>query len=100
MSPQVPDELLMARELSLTYSAFRRLTRTLLFAHFNFHPFAIGAELDFTLLPPPDAELGTLMARLDFWTSPEIAPLIRSCNITPMITTRTQEGLRQIDKSL
>ncbi|KAJ6518286.1 hypothetical protein C8R47DRAFT_1232463 [Mycena vitilis] len=92
MSPQVPDELWLEvfcnlpretlKDVSLTYPTFRRLTRTLLFAHFDFHPYAFGA--DSALLLPPDAELAILTERLGFWTSDEIAPFVRSCDITPM----------------
>ncbi|KAJ7659051.1 hypothetical protein DFH06DRAFT_1194950 [Mycena polygramma] len=95
MSP-VPDELWLEvfsnlprgvlKDVSLTYPTFRRLTRTLLFSHFDFHPYALGA--DSALLLPPEPELAILMERLNFWCSDEIAPLVRACDITPMRPTR------------
>ncbi|KAJ7658661.1 hypothetical protein DFH06DRAFT_442154 [Mycena polygramma] len=117
MSAQVPDELWLEvfsnlpsetlNDVSLTCSAFRRLTRTLIFAHFDFHPYALGAPAarsalrtllvaralpyafcdpgaDSALPPPPDGAFSTHLARLNFYSSPEIAPLIRSCYITPI----------------
>ncbi|KAJ7658606.1 hypothetical protein DFH06DRAFT_916552, partial [Mycena polygramma] len=81
------------KDVSLTCPAFRRLTRTLIFAHFDFHPYALrlvarsnpyafrDPAADSGLLLPPDAVFAAHMARLDFWSSPEIAPLIRSCHV-------------------
>ncbi|KAJ6501025.1 hypothetical protein C8R47DRAFT_1211299 [Mycena vitilis] len=117
MSAEVPDELWLEvfstlplktlKDVSLTSLGFHRLTQTLIFAHFEFHPYALGAPAprsarrtllvtralpyafqdrgagsDLPLLP--DEAFPTHMARLSFYSSPEIAPLIRSCNITPL----------------
>ncbi|KAJ7200813.1 hypothetical protein GGX14DRAFT_466169, partial [Mycena pura] len=74
-----PNKALLS--LSLTSQSFRHLSRPLLFSHFHFHPYAIGPG-DGILLPS-SLKVENAKERLDFWCSEQIAPLVRSCNISP-----------------
>ncbi|KAJ7840149.1 hypothetical protein B0H13DRAFT_2101217 [Mycena leptocephala] len=69
------------KDISLAHHNFCRITRPLLFAHFDFHPFALGPNG--TLFLPSAAEVAISLERLEFWSSDEIAPLVRSCDLTP-----------------
>ncbi|KAJ7445660.1 hypothetical protein FB451DRAFT_976753, partial [Mycena latifolia] len=63
--------------LSLTCSTFRGILIPLLFTHFAFHtwtPVAKGS--------PSVAEIDRYLERLDFFSSDEIGPLVRSCAIS------------------
>ncbi|KAJ6527038.1 hypothetical protein B0H19DRAFT_1243334 [Mycena capillaripes] len=92
MRSQVPTELWVEafsnlsfdtlKDVSLTNRAFCRATRPLLFTHFDFHPYTLGP--DRAPLPLEDAEVARNLERLEFWTSDEIAPFVRSCDITPI----------------
>ncbi|KAJ6518285.1 hypothetical protein C8R47DRAFT_1312714 [Mycena vitilis] len=92
MSSKVPDELWLEtftsmshetlRSVSLTHHDFCRITRPLLFTHFDFHPYAAGTNS--ALLLPPAVEVAKALDCLEFWSSDEIAPLVRSCDVTPM----------------
>ncbi|KAJ7846589.1 hypothetical protein B0H14DRAFT_3867676 [Mycena olivaceomarginata] len=85
----VPDDVwleithLLPREaiknLSLTAPIFRRLSRPTLFTHFHFHPYALGV---YYRRPPAD-KFEESLARLKFWCSDEIAPLVHFCKVTP-----------------
>ncbi|KAJ6546738.1 hypothetical protein DFH09DRAFT_1506489 [Mycena vulgaris] len=87
---QVPDELWVEvfkylpktslRDVSSTHRTFSRISRPLVFSDFDFHPFAGGAG---GTVHPSAAEVKRSFERLNFWCSPEIAPLVRSCKITP-----------------
>ncbi|KAJ7776944.1 hypothetical protein DFH07DRAFT_731415, partial [Mycena maculata] len=89
---QVPNELWLEvfhhlprqslKNVSLTYQKFKGISRLLLFAHLDFHPYAVGAKGDVLLLPQAK-EVTRSLKRLDLWFSDEIAPLVRSCNISP-----------------
>ncbi|KAJ7289494.1 hypothetical protein C8J57DRAFT_1277848 [Mycena rebaudengoi] len=68
-----PNDL---RHVNLTTSTFHHISRPLLFRHFDFHPYT---SLDLAGVPPVERAL----ERLRFWSSPEIAPLVHSCDITP-----------------
>ncbi|KAJ7804286.1 hypothetical protein B0H14DRAFT_3486416 [Mycena olivaceomarginata] len=87
---QVPEELWLEilahlpwetlKYLSLTHRIFSRLSRHLIFADFHFYPYAISGR---TVLLPPVMKIKRALERLDFWTSEDIAPLVRSCEIKP-----------------
>ncbi|KAJ6477876.1 hypothetical protein C8R47DRAFT_643870 [Mycena vitilis] len=95
MSSQVPDELWLEafgnlptdtlQDLSLTCHDLRRVTRSLLFAHFAFHPFVVRnpyiVRQDSNCLLPADTSVAGLMERLHFWSSEDIAPLVRTCDM-------------------
>ncbi|KAJ7480675.1 hypothetical protein FB451DRAFT_1446646 [Mycena latifolia] len=68
--------------LSLTSRTFSPLTRPFLFAHFDFHPYASRMVNGVFALPSAE-EVEQSLERLAFWASPEIAPFVRSCDITP-----------------
>ncbi|KAJ7359889.1 hypothetical protein DFH08DRAFT_1075216 [Mycena albidolilacea] len=91
LQEQIPNELWLEifrflppdalRHLSLTHNKFKGISRPLLYKQFHFHPYASG-QGDTILLPSP-TEVNQTMERLDFWCSDEIAPNVRSCEITP-----------------
>ncbi|KAJ7691450.1 hypothetical protein B0H17DRAFT_1063188 [Mycena rosella] len=95
MCSQVPNELWIEilgtlspdtlKDISVTNRTFCRTIRRLLFAHFDFHPYGVGPHS--TPILPSDVEVTRHLERLDFWTSDEIAPFVRSCTITPMRST-------------
>ncbi|KAJ6546749.1 hypothetical protein DFH09DRAFT_1506516 [Mycena vulgaris] len=88
---QVPDELWVEvfkylpktslRDVSSTYRTFSRISCPLVFSDFDFHPYTIDA--DGRRLLPSAAEVERSFEQLNFWFSPKIAPLVRSCKITP-----------------
>ncbi|KAJ7057673.1 hypothetical protein C8F01DRAFT_919655, partial [Mycena amicta] len=70
--------------VSLTNRRFRALSTPLLFAHFVFHPYAVGVPSKFLL---PEAEnVENALQRLAFWSSEFIAPNVRSCSATAWST--------------
>ncbi|KAJ7684140.1 hypothetical protein DFH06DRAFT_609 [Mycena polygramma] len=87
MLPHLPNELwldtfsaLPRKTLISLHSAsklFHRISRPLLFGDFDFHPFQIqdGASSRYSNQDDVDRN----MKRLEFWTSPEIAPFVRGC---------------------
>ncbi|KAJ6498878.1 hypothetical protein C8R45DRAFT_797285, partial [Mycena sanguinolenta] len=75
--PGLPRDTIKA--LSLTSEMFRDLSRPFVFAHFVFHPYAVGTERDIIL--PPNIMVDRALERLEFWTSTDIAPHVRSCEI-------------------
>ncbi|KAJ6546698.1 hypothetical protein DFH09DRAFT_854048, partial [Mycena vulgaris] len=66
------------KDISLTYRTFSRLTRPLLFIHFDFRPYAVAGDV---LLLPSATHITESLERLNFWFSPDIASLVHSCNI-------------------
>ncbi|KAJ7434707.1 hypothetical protein FB451DRAFT_1418635 [Mycena latifolia] len=68
---------------------FHRIARPLLFREFKFHPYGRWsfAWLDWdspsALYLPHPVQIQLLLQRLEFWSSHEIAPLIRVCHMTP-----------------
>ncbi|KAJ7442900.1 hypothetical protein B0H11DRAFT_2204329 [Mycena galericulata] len=56
------------------------MLRPLRFANFKFHPYTYGHPRPH---PLSASQLANALDRLDFWTSAEIAPLVRSCSIRP-----------------
>ncbi|KAJ7748639.1 hypothetical protein B0H16DRAFT_1374912 [Mycena metata] len=75
---QLPRETTL--QVSQTDRRFRRILRPYIFAQFDFHPYAAG-ETD-AFLPTP-RKVEQLMERLEFWTSTEIAPFVRICDVRP-----------------
>ncbi|KAJ7189725.1 hypothetical protein GGX14DRAFT_484506, partial [Mycena pura] len=67
--------------VALTDHTFCRLTRPILFSHFEFHPFALGPIGDLRL--PSSERVHQSMERLRFWCTHEIASVVRSCRIAP-----------------
>ncbi|KAJ7834419.1 hypothetical protein B0H13DRAFT_2426903 [Mycena leptocephala] len=67
-------------QISLTCRSLHHLSRSLLFADFVFHP---QAEMWQSLSLPQKSGFERSKRRLEFWSSDEIAPLVRSCDITP-----------------
>jgi hypothetical protein len=106
MSSRVPNELWREvfsylpqdtlLDVSLTDRLFSSISRSYIFAKFDFHPYvfsyaSITMCANDVLLPPP-SEIKRSLQRLKFWTSPEIAPLVRACAITPF--RRHAKGLK------
>ncbi|KAF7376500.1 L-aminoadipate-semialdehyde dehydrogenase [Mycena sanguinolenta] len=87
---QVPNELLLEifrslprhtiTALSLTCRKFKDISRPFLFTHLHFHPYSVR---DDAILLPPSIVVDGALECLEFWTSDEIAPHVRSCKITP-----------------
>ncbi|KAJ7458870.1 hypothetical protein FB451DRAFT_1372087 [Mycena latifolia] len=72
----IPKDVVPA--LSSTSHLFRSMLSPLLFAHFDFHTWTpIGSPV------VDGAKLDRYLERLDFFSSDKIAPLVRSCDITP-----------------
>ncbi|KAF8215618.1 hypothetical protein K438DRAFT_1560595, partial [Mycena galopus ATCC 62051] len=75
-------------QVNLTHRTFHRITRPLLFRHFEFHPYMGIAGYQITACPPsglliPYAEhMPSLFDRLQFWSSPVIVPLVRTCRVS------------------
>ncbi|KAJ6498887.1 hypothetical protein C8R45DRAFT_821053, partial [Mycena sanguinolenta] len=67
------------KALCLTSSIFKDLCRTFLFAYFDFHPYALRDGGVIVL--PLTVVVNRTLERLEFWTSDDIAPLVRSCKI-------------------
>ncbi|KAJ7870379.1 hypothetical protein B0H13DRAFT_2280639 [Mycena leptocephala] len=67
-------------QISLTCRSLHHLSRSLLFADFVFHP---QAEMWQSLSLPQKSGFERSKRLLEFWSSDEIAPLVRSCDITP-----------------
>ncbi|KAF7358954.1 F-box domain-containing protein [Mycena sanguinolenta] len=65
-----------------------RIARLLLFKHFTFYPYAaLGSHV---ILPgdihlPGETEVKRIVRRLRFWTSDEVAPLVKECTVAPRL---------------
>ncbi|KAK7042755.1 L-aminoadipate-semialdehyde dehydrogenase [Favolaschia claudopus] len=101
---QVPDELWLQilqdlpktalRNVSGTNRTLSRISRPLLFAEFTFCPYAVTRlpKNDQTVrapdvinpIPLNEIEREAELDRLNFWSSPEIAPWVRSCTVRPL----------------
>ncbi|KAJ7868816.1 hypothetical protein B0H14DRAFT_2729023 [Mycena olivaceomarginata] len=101
---QVPEELLLEivqhlpkgalQHVSLAHRTLWRISRPFLFADFVFHPYGIRyMPTDRSRVRWPEADDPVCLydeaqerevERLEFWSSPEIAPLVRSCSIIPL----------------
>ncbi|KAJ7844454.1 hypothetical protein B0H13DRAFT_2411515 [Mycena leptocephala] len=66
--------------LSQTSRRFCDISRPHLFSALEFHPYASNEK---GVVLPPASVVQRAIDRLDFWTSDGIAPLVRSCEITP-----------------
>ncbi|KAJ7752563.1 hypothetical protein B0H16DRAFT_1887146 [Mycena metata] len=70
---------------SLAFRAFYRMTRPLIFSHFDFWAYTLDTTNGFrTLAQKGEATPGLPWERLDFWSSGEIAPYVRSCTVTSL----------------
>ncbi|KAJ7107728.1 hypothetical protein C8R44DRAFT_986882 [Mycena epipterygia] len=95
---QVPNELWLEvfhhlprdalKDVSLARRTFCCLSRPLLFTDFDFHPYAIAVNSARALCLPSAEEIERSLERLHFWCSTDIAPLVRSCRITPLVENR------------
>ncbi|KAJ6492260.1 hypothetical protein C8R45DRAFT_1213021 [Mycena sanguinolenta] len=96
---RLPKETLPA--VALTHRTFHRISRPLLFTHFTFRPYAVA------YLPTRDNNWvrwhhaaepiafsqhthDRQLARLNFRSSSEIAPLVRSCTLIPLRSPSTE----------
>ncbi|KAJ6498913.1 hypothetical protein C8R45DRAFT_821665, partial [Mycena sanguinolenta] len=85
---QIPNELLLEifrslsrhtiPALSLTCKKFKDISRPFLFAHLSFQPYSVRGDV---ILLPPSIVVDRALECLEFWTSDEIAPHVRSCTI-------------------
>ncbi|KAJ7141321.1 hypothetical protein C8R44DRAFT_866954 [Mycena epipterygia] len=67
------------KALSLIHRTLFDISRPLRFVDFKFHPY----PSNYRQHQPTSAQVDHALQRLRFWSSPEIAPLVRSCSITP-----------------
>ncbi|KAJ7185931.1 hypothetical protein C8R46DRAFT_1289352 [Mycena filopes] len=65
---------------SVASHTFRSAALPLLFHKFRFTPYYIASKA--TLLLPSPTKIDQHLERLAFWTSPEIAPFVRYCDIS------------------
>ncbi|KAJ7134832.1 hypothetical protein C8R44DRAFT_870418 [Mycena epipterygia] len=76
------------KHLNLTSWSFHTISRPLLFATFNFHPYSVVTDTygmcPEHLILQPGLELERVRRRLEFWSSEEIAPYVLYCNIEPL----------------
>ncbi|KAJ7062677.1 hypothetical protein C8F01DRAFT_1368417 [Mycena amicta] len=63
--------------ISLTNRRFRRLSKALLFANFDFHPYTLVTALGVTQPRLPHADARRMTERLEFWCSDPIALHLR-----------------------
>ncbi|KAJ7315359.1 hypothetical protein DFH08DRAFT_1040033 [Mycena albidolilacea] len=88
----LPKETL--QNVALSHRNLRRISRPFLFVTFVFHPYAVPyipqnmdrmrwPEADEPLLLSKEAQDREL-ERLNFWSSAEIAPLVRTCRLIPV----------------
>ncbi|KAJ7259296.1 hypothetical protein C8J57DRAFT_1472090 [Mycena rebaudengoi] len=92
MSDQVPHEMwsemffhlprISLLQASRTSRLFFEISRPQIFTKFEFHPYILEADSG-PPVPPKSSTIQRAMERLTFWASPDIAPLIRVCEITP-----------------
>ncbi|KAJ7103902.1 hypothetical protein C8R44DRAFT_988062 [Mycena epipterygia] len=76
-------------EVSLTCRTFHRISRPFLFADFYFFPYA---DVKGALRLPQPAEVERRLECLKFWSSAEIAPLVRQCHISPWTSSWLRIG--------
>ncbi|KAJ7477906.1 hypothetical protein B0H11DRAFT_1916765 [Mycena galericulata] len=79
-------------QVQLTQRRFSSISRPLLFREFDFHPYDVR-DTDQSL--PQDVLSDLISRRLKFWTSTEIAPLVRTCRATRRRTLPI--GIQEID---
>ncbi|KAJ6457365.1 hypothetical protein C8R45DRAFT_1033500 [Mycena sanguinolenta] len=75
-------------QVNLTQRTFHHIVHPLLFRHLEFHPYNCLAGYSSVNCPPsglgiPDEEhVIFLLQRLQFWSSSDIAPLVRTCRVS------------------
>ncbi|KAJ7051634.1 hypothetical protein C8F01DRAFT_1376733 [Mycena amicta] len=72
--------------LSLANHRFREISKPPLFAHFEFHPYALELVVhnrEEALLPEEAENFQEMSERLQFWCSDAIAPHVRTCMVSP-----------------
>ncbi|KAF7345855.1 hypothetical protein MVEN_01607300 [Mycena venus] len=89
----LPRETL--QNVALSHRTLRRISRPFLFITFVFHPYAvphIPRNVDCVRWPEADEPLlfsqevqDRELERLNFWSSSEIAPLVRTCRLIPVL---------------
>jgi hypothetical protein len=80
-----PDAL---RNFSSTHRALYGISRSLGFAEFKLYPYPYDFQ-------PQKAQLDDALQRLDFWSSPKIAPHVHSC--TARSNPQRWQGSAQLD---
>ncbi|KAF7345859.1 L-aminoadipate-semialdehyde dehydrogenase [Mycena venus] len=93
----LPRETL--QNLALSHRTLHRISRPFLFVTFVFHPYGVPyspQKLDRVQWPEANEPLlfsqevqDRELERLDFWSSTEIAPLVRTCRLTPVVIGKT-----------
>ncbi|KAJ7644757.1 hypothetical protein FB45DRAFT_1053430 [Roridomyces roridus] len=94
----VPDELWLAifellpresiQQLCLSARRFSAISRPLLFGHLPFHPCLTHHFPEPICSRPPSPQYTQFaLDRLNFWSSDEIAPMVRECTISPVYRT-------------
>ncbi|KAJ7304778.1 Fungalysin metallopeptidase-domain-containing protein [Mycena albidolilacea] len=92
---QVPEELLLEivqhlpkealQHVSLAHRTLWRISRPFLFADFVFHPYGMDrVRWPWHPVCLYDEAQDREIQRLDFWSSPEIAPFVWSCSVIPL----------------
>ncbi|KAF7357273.1 F-box domain-containing protein [Mycena sanguinolenta] len=75
--------------------AFHRISRPLLFKHLHFYPYAAVPYYGRTtpeFLIPGEVEIKRTIRRLRFWTSDDVAPLVRECTVAPQTIGSAERG--------
>ncbi|KAJ7198949.1 hypothetical protein GGX14DRAFT_664550 [Mycena pura] len=100
-----PNELLLRifahlrhlhlRDVALANRTFSCLARTLLFSHFAVTRYVTCLK-EHEHDPVSASQLLQLSRCLDFWTSEEVAPLVRSCEISPQPWFNIQVAVPQL----
>ncbi|KAK7013113.1 hypothetical protein R3P38DRAFT_1516869 [Favolaschia claudopus] len=76
-------------QVNLTAKSFHRISRPLLFRDLKIHPYVCIAGYSLLDCPPSglaipaEIHIAYLLERLQYWASPEIAPLVRTCSVSP-----------------
>ncbi|KAJ7644703.1 hypothetical protein FB45DRAFT_1053392 [Roridomyces roridus] len=94
----LPRQALM--RVHSTHRQFTAISRPLLFTHFTFHPYLLDIRGYFCAVFYDDIDLE--VERLKFWSSEEIAPLVRQCTVAPLECSEAyilnSEFVRRISK--
>ncbi|KAK6991752.1 hypothetical protein R3P38DRAFT_3090748 [Favolaschia claudopus] len=75
--------------VNLTAKSFHRIARPLLFRDLQIHPYVCIAGYSVLDCPPSglaipsEIHITYLLERLQYWASPDIAPLVRTCSVSP-----------------
>ncbi|KAF8179999.1 hypothetical protein K438DRAFT_1976965 [Mycena galopus ATCC 62051] len=89
----LPNETL--QNVALSHRTLRRLSHPFIFITFVFHPYAVSyISQDIGRVRWPEADQPLLLSqeaqdhkieRLNFWSCTEIAPLVRTCRLIPLL---------------